>query len=87
MCNYVRCCSAGIYKSDAGTGDLWEWRPLGLATPNRFNRVICILCRRHVDVHKGAEDVNFMWTHVYGDDPVDKLVGLLNIFPERSGTS
>ena len=25
--NYVRCCSAGIYKSDAGTGDPWEWWP------------------------------------------------------------
>src|SRR6218665_700816 len=28
--NYGRCCSAIIYK-----GDSWEWRPLGVVTPNR----------------------------------------------------
>src|SRR6218665_510595 len=32
---------------------------------NCFQRVKCILCRQHVDVHKRAE-VNLKWTHVYG---------------------
>jgi len=38
--NYGRCCSAGIYKGDAGSGDPWEWRPLGVATPNRWAALV-----------------------------------------------
>jgi len=29
-----------------------------------FKRVMCILCRRHVDVHRGGDSVSLMWTHV-----------------------
>ena len=57
-----------------------------------FQRVMCILCRRQV--HKGAEEINLMWTDVHvrrskKNDPVDKPKrrSVLIIFQEHSSTS
>ena len=54
---------------------VYIWKVIVLA----ISRVMCISCRRHVDIHKEFKGVSLMWTHVdRGSQKLDFLVDVIN---------
>src|SRR6218665_1600698 len=77
---YMRCCSAGRYKtkSDPGSGDPWELRPLRVATPNH-NTIVRLIHERRLRGIGGPP--NFRWGMAHASHPspniFEKYRGLL----------